>query len=57
MIKELVSKLYKIDIRVLYGGSVNAENIDEIINLDCVDGVLIGSKSSDYNTMIEVFKH
>lgn len=57
MIKELVSKLYKIDIRVLYGGSVNADNIDDIISLDCVDGVLIGAKSSDYKNMIEVFKH
>ena len=33
------------EIRVLYGGSVKAENCTEIISLDNVDGVLVGGAS------------
>lgn len=35
----------KEDVHLLYGGSVNKENIDEIINTDHVDGVLVGGAS------------
>ena len=33
--------------KIVYGGSVNTSNIDGIISLDNVDGVLIGSASMD----------
>ncbi len=56
MIKELVLKLYNCDIKVLYGGSVNKDNVESILNIDVVDGVLIGSNSSDYQKVNELFK-
>lgn len=34
-------------LKVLYGGSVSSENIDQILGLDSVGGVLVGSKSLD----------
>lgn len=43
-IKKLVKDYYDIDIDVLYGGSVNAKNIDQYRNLKS-DGLLIGQAS------------
>ncbi len=37
---------------ILYGGSVKLNNIEEILNIENVDGVLVGSASLD----VEVFK-
>jgi triosephosphate isomerase len=33
------------EIRILYGGSVKADNCGEIVALDNVDGVLVGGAS------------
>ncbi|HOJ50100.1 MAG TPA: triose-phosphate isomerase [Spirochaetota bacterium] len=33
------------NIRIIYGGSVNSENIKEIMNMPNIDGVLVGSAS------------
>ena len=41
-------------IRILYGGSVKAENAGEIIMLDNVDGVLVGGASLDAVTMRKI---
>ena len=45
--------------KVLYGGSVNTENIEKLNKIDIIDGFLIGSnalKSSNLIKMIEVVK-
>jgi len=52
IIKSCLAKLFKnIDIdghfKILYGGSVNQEDIKEFLNLDSIDGFLIGSASAD----------
>lgn len=39
----------KEDVHLLYGGSVNTSNIDEIINTNHVDGVLVGGASLKAN--------
>ena len=55
-IKDLVKDKYDKDIRVLYGGSVSAKNIDELNTIDIVDGYLIGGASTkvdDFNYIIE----
>lgn len=39
----------KEDVHLLYGGSVNKDNIDEIINTNHVDGVLVGGASLKAN--------
>ena len=41
-------------IRILYGGSVKADNAGEIITLDNVDGVLVGGASLDAATMRKI---
>ena len=41
---------------ILYGGSVKVDNVQEILALDCVDGVLVGSASlkiEDFCSMID----
>ncbi|MGH7886129.1 MAG: triose-phosphate isomerase, partial [Thermodesulfobacteriota bacterium] len=48
MIKKLLSAQFgktAFNVRVLYGGSVSPENIDDIISTDNVDGVLVGGAS------------
>lgn len=39
---------------VLYGGSVNDENINNLLNIDNVDGFLIGGASNDYQKVIKM---
>ncbi len=41
---------------ILYGGSVKLNNIKEIIEIENVDGVLVGSASLDVNTFKEMIK-
>lgn len=45
-----------LNFKVLYGGSVNSTNSKDIINLDCVDGLLIGGASlkiEEFNKIIK----
>ena len=39
---------------VLYGGSVNKENIETLITIDSVDGFLIGGASNSYSKTIDI---
>ncbi|MFH1183079.1 MAG: triose-phosphate isomerase [Candidatus Moraniibacteriota bacterium] len=32
-------------VRVIYGGSVNTKNVDNFLNLDILDGFLVGAAS------------
>jgi len=44
---------------LLYGGSVKVNNVKDILNIENVDGVLVGSASLDFNSfkeMIEIAK-
>ena len=47
LIKKIINNIYtkNCNIYLLYGGSVNENNASEIINIDNVDGFLIGSAS------------
>ena len=56
-IKKLVRELYGKDIKVLYGGSVNKDNIAVLKKVPNVDGFLIGKASTDiyeFKKIIEV---
>lgn len=44
-IKDIVEEKYDCEIKVLYGGSVNVDNIELINNIKSVDGFLVGSAS------------
>lgn len=50
-IRKIVSEMYGAKIgaalKVLYGGSVNADNVADFVNQDGIDGVLIGKASTD----------
>lgn len=45
------------EIRVIYGGSVNAENIKKYLEQDLVDGVLIGGESLDPKSFINIIQN
>lgn len=56
-IKELIKKIYNVDIKVIYGGSINSNNIEKIKKIECLDGIMIGSSStvaSEFMKIIEV---
>lgn len=55
-IKKRFKEIYNIDIKVLYGGSVNLDNCKDICNIESVDGLLIGGASIDVNNLIEIYK-
>ena len=40
--------------KVLYGGSVNDNNIDELNKINILDGFLVGGASNDYNKVIKM---
>ncbi|MDD3048738.1 MAG: triose-phosphate isomerase [Bacilli bacterium] len=53
-IKNNIKTIYDVNAKVLYGGSVNKENIKDIIKIKNLDGVLIGSSSIDAKYLIEM---
>ena len=56
-IKALVKKFTNVDnVMVLYGGSVNPENVKDIINLKGISGVLVGSQSKDPNKLLDIIE-
>ena len=42
--------------KVLYGGSVNPKNIDELKSINNIDGFLIGGASQDSKKFIDIIK-
>ena len=50
------SKFRKKSPKVLYGGSVNANNITELKNISMIDGFLIGGASEDSKKFIDIIK-
>lgn len=57
-IKDVVEKLLNLEnnVQVLYGGSVNENNAEELINVPGVDGFLIGGASLDINKFSSIIK-
>lgn len=54
-IEETIKKIKEIvNIKVLYGGSVNSNNISDIIKV--TDGVLIGKASTDINEFLKIIE-
>ena len=50
------SKFGKKSPKILYGGSVNSNNIDQIKNITTIDGFLIGGASQDSKKFIDIIK-
>ena len=50
-IKKIVNDEYKHEVKVLYGGSVNTDNIEMLEKIDNIDGYLIGGASLNPNKL------
>jgi triosephosphate isomerase len=50
------SKFSKKSPKILYGGSVNANNINQLKNISMIDGFLIGGASQDSKKFIDIIK-
>lgn len=55
-IKKYINDKYQFQIKVLYGGSVNNENINELENIKNVNGYLIGGCSIKVHEFIKVIE-
>lgn len=54
-IKDLITK-YNLNSKILYGGSVNLNNIKEFSKSEHIDGFLIGSASLDPDNLLNMIK-
>lgn len=54
-IKKYINKHFEMDIPIIYGGSVNKLNINDILKI--TDGVLIGKISLDINEVKDILKN
>lgn len=55
-IKEILKTKYEINIPVLYGGSINTDNIEEITQIKSLDGIVLGESCKDYNDLNNIIK-
>jgi len=55
-IKDLVYSMYKKNIKVIYGGSINEKNIENLNSIKELDGFLIGSASINPSRFIEIIE-
>jgi len=59
-LRSLLEKRFSSDlaqsIRIVYGGSVKPENINELMRIEDVDGVLVGGASLDADTFTKIIK-
>ena len=57
-IRETISERYDAitaeDIRILYGGSVKPNNIDELLAMSDIDGALVGGASLDSQSFLKL---
>ena len=54
-IKNITHKIVNKNINVLYGGSVSLKNIDDILNITNVDGVLVGGASLKAKDFLAIY--
>ena len=55
-IKKLINDYYNVDMKVLYGGSVNSNNIADINMIESVDGFLVGSASLNIEEVNKMYQ-
>lgn len=55
-IKDFILENYKVDIKVLYGGSVNNDNISTLEEVDNIDGYLVGGCSINVEKFLNLEK-
>ncbi len=55
LIKEYIKNNYEKEVLVLYGGSVDLGNIDELKKVQNIDGFLVGRASTDYEQINAIY--
>lgn len=55
-VEELYGELSGSGVRVLYGGSVNPDNAHAYLNLDGINGLLVGGASLNYEEFVKIIK-
>jgi len=58
-IREITGSIFGQDsehIRIIYGGSVNRENIEELLHMDNIDGALIGGAGLNADSFVKIVK-
>ncbi len=55
-IKEYINNTYKINVKLLYGGSISAKNIDDILNISEIDGVMLSKNGIDKEALSSIIK-
>lgn len=54
-IKNMIKRQYNMDIKLLYGGNVYKENIQDLEKIKNIDGYIIGEASTDLNEIKTIF--
>ena len=54
LLGQLFSNDFALKIRILYGGSVNPDNVNELMAIEDVDGALVGGASLDPDKFIKI---
>ena len=57
LLEKLFSKDFSGKTRILYGGSVNPDNVKELMGIEDVDGALVGGASLDADKFINIIKY
>ena len=58
-IREITGSIFAQDselIRIIYGGSVNGDNIEELLHMENIDGALIGGAGLDADSFVKMVK-
>ena len=53
-IKKYIKNKYRVELDVLYGGSINEDNIKNIKTIKEIDGIMIGASSLNVNSLISI---
>ncbi|HNV43985.1 MAG: triose-phosphate isomerase [Spirochaetes bacterium] len=56
-LQEIVGSVFANSIRIIYGGSVNPENIDDLMNVSQIDGVLVGGASLSFESFNRIINY
>ena len=55
-IKKIVHSLLNVKVKVLYGGSVNLNNLEEVLSVNNVDGILVGGASLKVKDFLAIYE-
>ena len=55
VIKEYIKDNYYKDIKLIYGGGININNIDDIKNINNIDGIIISSESLNLEHLKKIY--